>query len=540
MKKIITTLATIAAAAMMFVGCQQKVEDFSDLEGEFVPSIVMDPIYVMLPGTGTNLTVKAEAVGEAVAGTPMRVTFKVNPDLVSAYNTAHDSTGVFFPAEAYELSASEAIIPRFGKASSSVSLKLTCSGMEDNQLYVLPIVIDKFSGDGKAAAEENAAVYVLARKAFVVPGKGNGSKGDPWIISELKDLEEMSLKLVEDQTVYFKLTEDIDASGIENWLPLNSASPYKLKVDFNGNGHKISNLKSVGTQYPSMFGVLYGDVYDLTFENAEISGSSAAGVLGGYLGTGDLGCTVKNVHIYNSTVNETGANGGGGLGGRASNATIENCCFEGVVTSSKNYIGGLLGYDAGDNVVIKNCYTSGSVTGSQRTGGIVGGFIKAKAAMYNCFSTMTVKASFGYGGLAGHCCLDMKSGNADVAKPANVFEKCIAWNDKIYCDNPGDDPGFTHYSCGAIVGYCAVFNYCTDCMRKPDLNFISYSNQEVLEDQPNCSEGSGQSVGVSNAYHYPYHGKAAASGKTLSAVAKDLGWPASVWDLSGDVPVFKK
>ena len=35
---------------------------------------------------------------------------------------------------------------------------------------------------------------------------------------------------------------------------------------------------------------------------------------------------------------------------------------------------------------------------------------------------------------------------------------------------------------------------------------------------------------------FPYHGKAAASGETLSDVAKRLGWDATVWDLSGNEP----
>ena len=39
---------------------------------------------------------------------------------------------------------------------------------------------------------------------------------------------------------------------------------------------------------------------------------------------------------------------------------------------------------------------------------------------------------------------------------------------------------------------------------------------------------------------YPYHGKAAAAGKTISQLAADLGWSTDVWDLSGDVPALKK
>jgi hypothetical protein len=40
-------------------------------------------------------------------------------------------------------------------------------------------------------------------------------------------------------------------------------------------------------------------------------------------------------------------------------------------------------------------------------------------------------------------------------------------------------------------------------------------------------------------YFYPYHGKAAAAGATVSSVAKQLKWDETVWDLSGDLPVLK-
>ena len=40
-------------------------------------------------------------------------------------------------------------------------------------------------------------------------------------------------------------------------------------------------------------------------------------------------------------------------------------------------------------------------------------------------------------------------------------------------------------------------------------------------------------------YAYPYHGKAAAAGATVSSVAKQLKWNQNVWDLSGEYPVLK-
>ena len=46
-------------------------------------------------------------------------------------------------------------------------------------------------------------------------------------------------------------------------------------------------------------------------------------------------------------------------------------------------------------------------------------------------------------------------------------------------------------------------------------------------------------VGGAGTYAFAYHGKAAAAGKTVSQVAKDLGWSETVWDLSGEFPKLK-
>lgn len=46
-------------------------------------------------------------------------------------------------------------------------------------------------------------------------------------------------------------------------------------------------------------------------------------------------------------------------------------------------------------------------------------------------------------------------------------------------------------------------------------------------------------LGYKTLYDYPYHGKAAAAGATLTQVAQGLGWSADVWDFSGAVPTLK-
>ena len=103
-----------------------------------------------------------------------------------------------------------------------------------------------------------------------------------------------------------------------------------------------------------------------------------------------------------------------------------------------------------------------------------------------------------------------------------------------------------HYSCGAIVGYTAVRNTLRGCLRNPAMKyneaiFFDYSDAFSLYNQEDVSPGSPlDPIAVAGANHnYPYHGKAAEAGKTLSEVAKGLGWSASVWDFSGELPKLK-
>jgi hypothetical protein len=180
------------------------------------------------------------------------------------------------------------------------------------------------------------------------------------------------------------------------------------------------------------------------------------------------------------------------------------------------------------------------VTGGQRTGGICGGLIKAESSVVNCYSLSQVTAGFAIGGIAGHCNLDQKSGTPEESRPDNVFSKCIAWNDFVHATTltPGD---VSHYSCGTVVGFTSVRNYLIDCVRKPDLDFQDYSDMFTVYNQPNASPDSPLVVNTVDgaSYNYPYHGIAAEAGKTLTDVAKELGWSADIWDFSGPVPTLK-
>ena len=145
--------------------------------------------------------------------------------------------------------------------------------------------------------------------------------------------------------------------------------------------------------------------------------------------------------------------------------------------------------------------------------------------------------------------------NQATKDPKNHIENCIAWNEEIRANSSYKEDGSvgnptpndkSHYSCGAIIGWTAIRNTLQGCLRHPDMKyneniFFDYTDAFSLYNQADVSPGSPLVVvAVEGAnYNYPYHGKAAPAGKTLSQVAKSLGWSQKVWDFSGDFPTLR-
>ena len=559
---------------LALASCTQKEQDpVATMKGMFYAGVTgTDEVVEITPGKSKTFDLRAYADKEngGVSDIVLTMSFKADPDAVASYNQAHGTSYVMCPGSSYEFVTNEVMMPRYGAASTTAKLRISSAGLEDGVTYILPIVVDKVVETTNWENSTAKMGCVLVKLGYVAPDAGTGTVDDPYNIYTKADLLAMGEKLEEGKKTYFRLMEDIDMTDV-TWMPLNFASPYKLLIDFNGNGHKILNFSCDSPNYPSFFGVLYGKCYDLTFENARIVSEAAAacGVVGGYCGTTDLPGECKNVHVTGGDVycsanvrgvgglfgrvnfgevkdssyegkvtQEGGATGTGGICGWL-NGTIERCWVNAEVSSNANYAGGITGYDNAQSV-IKDCYSMGTVTNGQRAGGIAGGLLKAGTEVRNCYSTMTVIAPFCIGGIAGHCNLDKGSGDLPSTTEAlYVVENCIAWNEALTATNTDDSE---HYSSGAITGYTSTKSYLTNCYRKADLVFTECASQSdnVLYDQPNATpENPLIKANGTKTYNYPYHGKAAGAGVTLTSVAKSLGWSESVWDLSGDVPLLK-
>ena len=379
---------------------------------------------------------------------------------------------------------------------------------------------------------------------------GKGTVDDPWIITTPEQMAFMADDMAAGETRYFKLGNSIDMKDIE-WKPLNAASPYDKKIDFNGAGYTISNFKCVSTAeapvtYPSFFGVLYGNCYNVKFINATVeTNAKGVGILGGYGGTADKPCYVENVHVQ-GTITSSAGNNVGGFFGTAREASIVRSSANVVINSKGQLNGGLIGADAGKGVTISDCWTSGTISSTASIcGGIAGDIVATGSSIYNCYSTATVTTQFIFGGIVGRAVAGQKSNasNCTNQDPQNHIENCIAWNDLLKSDFISEATPAEHYSSGIIIGGTAIKNYLKNCWHKADIQFIDCEKNTELGtyvpfDQEDASpevpmvKGEGQ-------YAFAYHGKTAAAGKTLSQVAQEIGWSAEIWDFSGDTPKLK-
>ena len=145
---------------------------------------------------------------------------------------------------------------------------------------------------------------------------------------------------------YFRLTKDIDASGITNWTPLNNAGTFDKGIDFDGRGFTVKGLTSTGVAYASFAGVLYGNIHDVTFSEATIQATSKCGVVAGFLGTttNDYARVGNCTHVTVSGSTVTSTQAAGGFAGHArGKGSVTGCKVVNTTVSSASHVGGFVG-----------------------------------------------------------------------------------------------------------------------------------------------------------------------------------------------------
>ena len=312
-----------------------------------------------------------------------------------------------------------------------------------------------------------------------------------------------------------------------------------------------------------------GTVAGTSFENcsslANITGTAYVGGLAGLLEA--TGIIVKSCHATGS-VSNTGENTGGLIGYCGQGISITDSYAVGNVTGKSHYIGGLVGSLKGE-AEIRRCYATGNVTstGGLHYGGLIGNAARdyGDSTIEDCYATGNVSdGDKGYrmaGGLVGivenkggvvinRC---FASGDVTVKQVAigglvgmcksadltadiiTTVTNCIAWNSKVW--NSSTYTG--RWSSGAVIGVSNTKNTLTNNWRRADMEFRDIYDEPLFD----CADSDPSNPLIYSGTHqsnfHPYHGKAAPEDATISSVAKTLGWPEDIWDLSGDVPALK-
>jgi hypothetical protein len=216
---------------------------------------------------------------------------------------------------------------------------------------------------------------------------GNGTSGDPYLLSSFEDLDLIGTDIYT-LNKYYKLGANIDASPTADaeyndgtgWLPRGDGTT-KFTGGFNGNGFKISNLfiNRSTTDNIGFFGVINtNNIISVNLFNCNIVGQNNVGGICGQATIPDV--TTYNISYCSVTGTISGVSNIGGIGGYINtsghygdNIHITYCNVDVTITATTSNCGGIAG--TGNYSFINNCTITANLICPSTAGGVVGKFI---------------------------------------------------------------------------------------------------------------------------------------------------------------------
>lgn len=248
------------------------------------------------------------------------------------------------------------------------------------------------------------AFPALPGPAFAFSGVGTGAEIDPYIITNVEELQQMK----NDLDAYYELGNDVDASETYTWNegrgfgPVgNHTSPFTGVFDGRGRTIKALHINRPSDTGVGLFGYTSGaEISRIGLIDADVCGNYYVGSLVG--GCRD-GSVVSNCYAAGEvTISESGSSDAksGGLVGACGRSTISQCYSAVNVTalSSRYQIGGLCGYSRARSddppALIINCYSAGTVTSNgYKVGGLLGDADGRNSTVSKCYSVGRVNGS---------------------------------------------------------------------------------------------------------------------------------------------------
>lgn len=239
-----------------------------------------------------------------------------------------------------------------------------------------------------------SAVLVLMMLFSAIPSvfasngelSGDGSSTNPYIIEDSADLIKFCemVNSVDSADYCAKLACDITLTS--DWIPFSSKSgniTTAYKGTFDGQGNKISGLTiNSTTSNTGLFKFIDG----ATIKNLRVEGTvtSTNNYVGGIVGKIRQGKIENCSFEGNVSSTKSGANVGGiagYIGTRDMTTSVIGCVNRASVSGGA--VGGITGYSTASS--ISDCYNTGNITGTSNNGGIVGN-LQGKSTVTNCYS----------------------------------------------------------------------------------------------------------------------------------------------------------
>ena len=309
---------------------------------------------------------------------------------------------------------------------------IRCRAIDRSKLQNVTVVANTFEGDGTASSP-----YLIKSDADLV---------------KLARLCDGSVQVAEETdftAAHYALAADIDMTGVS----FNTITPFN--GSFDGKGFTISNLTVTpkGDTPTGLFGLTTG----ATIKNVNIKGGA--------------------VYVTNTAQLYTG-----GLVGKAIDTTIDNCSFEGTVSSAasatyiadgqggnaSSVIGGLVGF--AKNSTISNATVTALVySKGQFIGGIAGAIEGGSIAKAKLAGGSRVETTMNHvGGIAGCMAFDTQISECVVDAPiitrwavnggivgrmqSGKISKCLVSSNSLVQGCKDNAEGDDYYTTGGIVG----------------------------------------------------------------------------------------
>ncbi|SDX76109.1 Ig-like domain-containing protein [Halobellus clavatus] len=244
---------------------------------------------------------------------------------------------------------------------------------------------------------------------------GNGTEGDPYVITNASELQAME----DDLSANYTLENDIDASNTSTWNGGKGFDPVggvddktntpgsSFSGTFDGNEYTITGL-TIARQSEDYVG-LFGNTSDSTIKAVTLTSVSVTGNenVGGLVGDHNGG-TIQNVSIGGTVTGKGAGVGGnpgdvGGLAGITTRSTVSNVSASVTVTGFKR-VGGVVGV-TGDDVEVRDVSATGDIKGEKYDGVFpehIGGLIGLnRGSIRTASASGKVNGSDRVGGLAG-------------------------------------------------------------------------------------------------------------------------------------------